>query len=89
MTLKSAKESSDYFVKEITTKQAVNKLCEELRNDKDYYYSWQANIAMQFQDIYWDTFKDIELDCEVNRKLIHTISNEAAQRFLNLLINIK
>ena len=31
-------------------KEAVSVLVEALRSDPEYYYSWQANIAMAFQD---------------------------------------
>jgi len=35
--------------------KVVATLCEELAKDKSegsYYYSWQANIAVQFQDLF-------------------------------------
>lgn len=57
-------------------KEAVARLCEELRTDKDYFYSWQANIAVAFQDAYK----------RLPDKDIHEISNVAAKDFLNLLI---
>jgi hypothetical protein len=82
-------------------KKAVEILCEELSKDKSegsYYYSWQANIAMAFQDE-WNRskvgkfmndnepewLKDIVPDREEHR-FVHKISNEAAKNFLNLLI---
>jgi len=69
-------------------KKAVETLCEELAKDKSegsYYYSWQANIAMAFQDEFWRTYnKEGFSENELNE--IHTIANEAAKNFLNLLI---
>lgn len=62
----------------LTTKEAVDHLCEQLRNDSGYYYSWQANIAMQFKDACARAgyqFPDL-----------HKLSNEAAINFLNLLV---
>ena len=53
---------------------AVSVLCHELRNDDEYYRSWQSSIAVQFQDAY-------DMD-----KGLPEISNEAAKRFLDLLI---
>lgn len=64
----------------ITTKEAVEKLCKELKEDESYYDSWQANIAMAFLD----TFNE-----EHPQKLssIHAIANNAADRFLKQLIS--
>lgn len=64
---------------EITVKQAVDRLCQELKNDPELYYAYQANIAMAFYDEYRKSVKD---------KTIHEISNDAAKRFLNLLIGM-
>jgi len=70
-------------------KKAVETLCEELAKDKSegsYYYSWQANIAVQFQDEYLRTFqKSLEED-KPELMSIHDISNQAAKNFLDLLI---
>lgn len=71
--------------------KAINVLCEELAKDKSegsYYYSWQANIAMAFQDEFWRNFeeKDEELFLKIESSFIHTISNQAAKNFLDLLI---
>lgn len=69
--------------------EAVEVLCNALREDYSYYISWQANIAMAFQD----EFKNQEKNHNgFTRWLflengLHTISNKAAENFLNLLIN--
>jgi len=61
------------------TKDAIDHLSNELLKDTGYYYSWQSNIAMQFLD---------ELDRRGYRfPEAHSISNEAAKNFLNLLIS--
>jgi len=61
----------------------IEKLIENLKKDKDYYYSWQANIAMAFQDAYhWHKTKTKR---RPNLKDIHEISNTAAKHFLDLL----
>ncbi len=52
-----------------------------IKKDADMYYSWQANIAVAFQDEYHRNNKKYK-----NRKDIHKIANEASKHFLNLLI---
>ena len=59
----------------------ITKLKEALKNDKELYYAYQANIAVQFQDEYARNEKKYK-----NRSDIHEISNKAAKNFLNLLI---
>lgn len=61
----------------MTTKEAIEHLSKELKNDSGYWYSWQANIAVQFQD-------------ELARRGYklpdqHDISNVAANNFMKLL----
>lgn len=63
---------------------AIGRLCEELEKDKSegsYYYSWQANIAMAFQDEYRKEFGD----SPKMRVFMHEVSNNAAKNFLNML----
>lgn len=63
-----------------TVQLAVETLTKALKEDPEYYYGWQANIAMQVQDEYtrkWGNETPVD---------IHAISNEAAKRFLDLLI---
>lgn len=58
------------------TAKAIKQLIEALK-DESYWISWQANIAMSFQD-----------ECARNGikgELIHKLSNEAATNFLHLL----
>ena len=62
--------------------RAFKKVFKKLKNDKELYYAWQANIAMQFYDEFRRCKKKYK-----NNNDIHTIANEAAKNFLNLLIN--
>jgi hypothetical protein len=57
---------------------AVKYLIRALKKDPDYRYSWQANIAVCMQDAY--DYANPE-----DKKDIHKISNDGAQRFLDLL----
>lgn len=71
---------------------ALSTLCKYLREDKDYFYSWQANIAVAFQDEYQRQYEDANgkiLDAEKDiTPPIHEVANEAAKNFLNLLIYV-
>lgn len=60
----------------MTTKEAVNHLVKELKADADYYYTWQANIAMAFKD---------EFDRSYLSKGVHEMATKAAKDFLELL----
>lgn len=69
---------------ELELPYAIGRLCEELEKDKSegsYYYAWQANIAMAFQDEYRKELGD----SPKMRVFIHEISNAAAKRFLDSL----
>ena len=59
----------------------IEELVENLKNDKELYYSYQSNIAMAFQDEFARCKKRYK-----NISDIHTISNNAAKNFLDLLI---
>ncbi len=63
--------------------KACKKVFKELREDEGYYISWQANIAMSFYDEYW---KKKNNNKYLNKEEIHKIANDAAKKFLNLLI---
>jgi len=68
-------------MKNTTTKQAVEKLCKELKEDEGYYIVWKANIAMAFKDEFYRTYPENEL------AEIHNIANNAADNFLKLLMS--
>jgi hypothetical protein len=59
-------------------KNAVQVLCKALKNDPDMYYAYQSNIAMQFYDEM--------LRHGIEPADLHTIANNSAKNFLNLLI---
>jgi hypothetical protein len=83
----------------MTTKEAVEQLCEALRTDPEYYESWKANIAMSI----WDTIPNLQgsssidiagINAEGAKYLnrctgedMHRWINEGADRFLQLLIS--
>jgi len=60
----------------MTTKEAVEQLVRALQDDRDYYDSWKANIAISFYDQVRRTPED---------KLIAN-ANNAADEFLQMLI---
>jgi intergrase/recombinase len=71
--------------REITTKEAMDRLRKDLGEDNregSYYYSWQANIAMSF----FDVCRQNKTKVKVSTKNLHEISNKAAKNFLDLLI---
>lgn len=62
---------------------AIRILQKALSKDPSYYISWQSGIAMPFYDKYLEKRKSKRY---LNNKDIHTVANEAAKNFLNLLI---
>ncbi len=61
---------------------AVETLKNALRDDADFYYAYQSNIAMAFYDT------AIEQNyAETNVHILATVANDAAKRFLNLLLD--
>lgn len=55
----------------------IEKLIEALKEDAEYYYAWQSNIAVAMQDAY---------SRATDKTDIHKISNEGAKAFLNILL---
>ena len=55
----------------------------KMLEDKGYYYSWQANIAMSFYDEYKRQRSKRKY---LNNEDIHKIANSAAQNFLNSIM---
>jgi hypothetical protein len=78
----SRADNSDQAQK-VSTSDAVDQLCRALKADDGYWMSWQANIAVQFQDAWQQAVDNGGLPA--TREQIHDISNKAAVRFLNLL----
>lgn len=76
--------------KETKLIEAIEIVCQALREDKDYYRGWQANIAMAFKD----EFNNYPMSYRAhdgiivnfNQEFIHKVANDAAHNFLKLLI---
>ncbi|GAF68943.1 unnamed protein product [marine sediment metagenome] len=60
----------------------IKTLKKHLKDDPDFYYAYQSNIAMAFFDAYNRCDKKYK-----NRGDLHKIANEAAKNFLDLLIS--
>jgi len=58
-------------------------IADEIKLDKQLWYAFQANIAIQFQDHYRH-YKRITNKKYLNSQDIHKISNDAAHTFLNI-----
>ncbi len=69
------------MIKEYLTRYAVRYLTKRLREDKELYYSYQANIAMATYD---ELRNEYMSDDEI--ALLHTGCNQGAKRFMDLWI---
>jgi len=67
-------------MKNLTLKDAINKICEEIKSDASYRITWEANIAMAFVDQF--RYSGYPYD----PKIIHEVANRAAAAFLDQLI---
>lgn len=65
----------------VKEKFSIKNLIEKLKNEPDYYYGWQSNIAMAFKDEFSRNKKKYK-----NSQDVHEIANQAAINFLNLLM---
>lgn len=68
--------------------KAMEIVVAEMAKDKSegsYYYSWQANIAMAFQD---EVRREFNKDGDINMTAVelHAVSNIAARNFLDMLV---
>lgn len=61
-------------------------LVKTLKSNKDYYDGWVANIAMSYKDCEFWYIKETGKKY-LNKKDKHIIANNAAEYFLQLLIN--
>lgn len=66
-------------IEKMDVKEAVDTLTKALKEDPEYYYAWQANIAMSFVDEFKKQSKTVEPG-------LHFIANQAAIHFLDLLM---
>lgn len=85
----NAKRIGEELMKKINSDvpNAVTVLTKALKEDKEFFYGYQANIAMQFKDEYDREWNELNLHREgVPEKVdIHKVANAAAINFLNLL----
>lgn len=58
---------------------SISELIKHLKDDPDYYFSWQSNIAMGYFDEAVGNSRD-------SRETLHTIANDGAKRFLDNLV---
>lgn len=65
--------------------KAVKTLTKALKKDPSFFMSYQANIAMQFKDLYSRKRRQKRYGY-INNQDVHFIANEAAKSFLDLLI---
>jgi hypothetical protein len=83
-----SRKALDLKNREITTKEVMDQLCKDLKEDKregSYYYSWQCNIAMSFFD---ECLRNKD-KVKVSTKNLHEITNKAAKNFLDLLLSLR
>ncbi len=67
-------------MKKLNLGDAINRICEEIKNDEGYRIGWEANIAMAFIDAF--DFSGHKHD----NKVVHEVANKAAAAFLDQLI---
>ena len=72
----------------VSLKDSCEIVFDALKNDVDYYYSWQANIAMAFLDTKRWFLEEYGLE-EVPKEMELALANRAAKYFLNTLIDDK
>lgn len=81
-----AMEAGKKLMKHINTDvpHAVSVLCKALHEDPEFFYGWQANIAMNFVD---EAIRQDPTEFQGERKKwLQDVANEAAKNFLNILI---
>ena len=75
--MRDAIEMQEQFMANLTTKQAVDHLRQELKADSGYWHAWKSNIAESFLNELWRKGYKLPHDYEV--------ANEAAENFLKQL----
>lgn len=89
-----ARKAGETLMRHINTDvpHACGVVFKALREQEDYYYAWQSNIAMAFKDsVYWEAGYTEDGDggnrvYNITPEKLHEIANNAAKYFLNLLI---
>lgn len=64
----------------------IEELVKNLKEDEGLYYAYQANIAMQVKDEYDRQVGMLSSTANIEEIDIHSIANNAAKNFLDLLI---
>lgn len=72
-------------MKKTKLQKAVKTLRKALKKDPEFFYAYQANIAVQFMDEYNRVLRKKYFGY-INKEDIHEISNNAAKSFLELLM---
>lgn len=67
----------------ITVKQAMDRLCEELRNDNEYRHGWEANLTMAFVDHFDFLYAKQSM---AERKLVVELAKGASAAFIDQII---
>lgn len=67
----------------VTVKQAMDRLCEELRSDADYRYGWEANLTMAFVDHFDFLYQK---HSTADRRLIVELARGASAAFIDQII---
>jgi len=85
------------MTKKITIAEAMTVIVKAIEEDSGYRESWKANIAVMFQDEFAKV--DIPLDENIltsplykvlnEGSTVHTISNAAADNFLDMLVDMR
>ena len=76
-------------MKDITIKQAMNRLKKAFKDEPDHAYGWHANIAMMCYDAILsnDLVNKMDLDDDSKHYMAHNIGNDSASRFMKICFN--
>ena len=67
-------------------KNNSDELKKALKNEEEFYFTYQSNIAMAFYDAYYNYRKEVGKG-SLNKGDLHTIVNNATKYFLDLFIS--
>lgn len=78
---------AEYKTPKVTIKDAVEVLIQNLKSDPDYYYGWQANIAMSIHDEWYRQCTERDWT-DLGKIDMREVCNKGAKQFLDLLIRL-
>jgi len=89
------KQESEWILKEVGRlankkpflKEAIEILCNALREDEDFNFEWQLMIQNSFREQVWKFGFDKNMVYHLTDEQLNKAANEAAKNFLNLLIS--